>query len=400
MHAMEQVWASLGVAVLLAACNAPGPVGSADGGTATGMVAVADGRSVATEGRDVLRLGTVCDPCGAVDLSLSLSEADAALVERLFVTVSWDGARTSGFAASARGADDVRRGHDAVRLTFEAPLEPAYRIEVDGAGAHDLTARLVFLDGDGGRLLPDLVTPTPGAFWIPRGDPWGEGESFVDGCTAFEREEHGATRCLRFGNAPANVGVGVLEVRLETGGRGADAAGRYVQRIHHADGSFEELPAAGGTYHVEHGHFHYDGFSHYRLHAFDPDTGLRGEPVGAGHKVGFCPADRGRMFDSENGPTDRAYPDVSCREPTSVEWVMGVSPGWYDLYASTFEDQYVEVGGLPDGVYQLVATVDADGTLVEADAGNNAASVVLRLAGDEVEVLERYGFYAEVPTSY
>ena len=59
--------------------------------------------------------------------------------------------------------------------------------------------------------------------------------------------------------------------------------------------------------------------------------------------------------------------------------MQGMTRGWADVYDWYLPGQYVEVTGVPDGVYILETLVDPDGLIEESDESNNCGSVYVRL---------------------
>ena len=75
---------------------------------------------------------------------------------------------------------------------------------------------------------------------------------------------------------------------------------------------------------------------------------------------------------------ERALPDVRPRPRRGL--VQGVTPGWANVYDWFLPDQYIEVTGVPDGVYLLETIADPDSTILEAEESNNCGAVYVRLA--------------------
>ena len=70
------------------------------------------------------------------------------------------------------------------------------------------------------------------------------------------------------------------------------------------------------------------------------------------------------------------------RSPTAENdyLVQGITAGWADVYDWYLPDQYIEVTGVPDGVYILDTIADPDNTILEANESNNCGSVYVRLS--------------------
>lgn len=239
----------------------------------------------------------------------------------------------------------------------------------------------------------------------------------LQGCGLDEGLEAQARRCLRFASAVGNVGEGPLEVRLRSADEALSLAGQgqFVQRIFRTDGSFREEPTGPAFYHPTHQHLHFAGLATFQLHPFDPATSERGDPIGQGRKAGFCMVDEGLVSLAMVGNHAWTYTGEGCDfllmyhtldDPTGApargapDAFMGISPGWFDMYEVDRPDQYVEITGLKDGTYELVATADGDHTLVESNEDDNESSVVFELKGNEVRVLGGKGPTGPFDASY
>lgn len=304
--------------------------------------------------------------------------------------VAWDGTAVAALNLTLAGPHgDVpgQVGFDAARSLAWSPVAGEWEVRVRGAGAFTGWVQTFTSGGwrgDGATLLPNLVTLVPE-------------EVALSGCLPEEQAEQGARRCLRLGNAIGNVGDGPLQVVLSIpdGGLAVAGQGHFVQRIFMADGTHRDEVVMGAQFHPTHGHFHYRGVAEFTLYEYDEQTGLRGDAVAATKKSGFCLLDIGQMR-GPDVPTEEGgrYAEQDCLVPLSTDgWTMGVSRGWYDYYTAGLADQYVDVASVPDGVYELVSVADAPQSLAESDETDNAASVIVRLADDHVDVLGSRGFY-------
>lgn len=297
--------------------------------------------------------------------------------------VRWDGAVTPPVLPQETRTHDrgYAHGHDALRqygggppFVFEAYGPVWGEIRATGTDVEVLA---------GDRMLPNIVTYAP----VQIG---------VEPCQEIEGREQGATRCLRLGNAIGNTGDGPLQVVLPPADGVLTAAGMgaFDQRVLLRDGGHEDHEVGNADIHLTHGHFHYDGFARFSLYGHDLETGLRGDLAAEHKKSGFCFLDWGRMDDGE--PEGGHYAEDDCLVPGTDGWTMGVTAGWFDFYWASLTDQYIDIAGVPDGVYELVSEADWSDSLVETDEGDNSASAVLRITGDEVEVLETRSFF-ELP---
>lgn len=303
----------------------------------------------------------------------------------LDVRVRWDGTQTSDLvptlvAPQAHGFMGGERGFDDRLIRVWAPANGEHTLAIEGEGHASITVRLGSLDVPAeGALLPNLVEMVL------------EGPH-VGSCDQVEMAEQGAIKCMRFGNGVANPGHGPVQIRL-TVEQAAQALapldGRFAQEIRQADGSVEEHAVGPATFHPTHGHWHYDGLAVFDLYAVDTTTGLRGGLAASHGKAGFCFLDWDEMVENITEPAEQERAETDCLIPgVAGSWTNGISRGWYDFYESGLTDQYVDIDGLEDGVYELVASADPLGTLDELDETDNQSSLLLRISGDEVEVLE------------
>lgn len=195
-------------------------------------------------------------------------------------------------------------------------------------------------------------------------------------CAADETAEDGAVRCLRFSSGPANVGPGPFHLLLEGGGQ-------VAQRVYRSDGSYFERPAGEHEFHRTHLHTHYKEVLTYRLFKVTDRKRGKLEERGQGVKSGFCPADqllgRWRRFDQA-----AAYSTLG-----NCSTSMGLSTGWGDIYRWQRPGQYVEFFGNEDGLYVLRATADVNEWVLETNERDNDGYALIRVTGDETEVLER-----------
>jgi hypothetical protein len=119
-----------------------------------------------------------------------------------------------------------------------------------------------------------------------------------------------------------------------------------------------------------HDHWHFFSAAGYELES--PDGTRR-----ASDKIGFCLFDG---FGDAGGAT--LYFPPNDTGSGSQTWCgfdhpdgdfvrMGLSPGAADRYASQREFQWVDITGLRPGAYNLRATANPDGSIVESDSLNN-----------------------------
>ena len=247
-------------------------------------------------------------------------------------------------------------------------------------------------------LLPNLVT-------LPVRNPMmkttayfvdhEQEEAYGPSCYPEEMAEQGARRCLRFDQVIANVGEGPFELRYRMDSMATDQQLR--QRIFASDGTYREVTVDTYEFHPTHAHFHYKNFGQAFLHRVMPDGTL--ELVREGRKNGFC------MIDVENtrfglddrgvpfkGEAPRAYYFPRCNAPTERDehgtyMVNGISAGWADVYNWFLADQYIEITGVPDGLYVIETTANPIRTVHETTFDDNAARATIRLRGETVTLV-------------
>jgi ribulose bisphosphate carboxylase small subunit len=124
----------------------------------------------------------------------------------------------------------------------------------------------------------------------------------------------------------------------------------------------------------DHDHFHLRHFNEFRL------LDLAGREMVPGFKQAFCVEDLNR-WDPDAGAAKFLCDAAGLAD-------QGISPGWEDIYSSTLSCQYIVIDGVPDGVYQLVATTNVLRIVAEDSFDDNTVRVGLRIRGNVVaEVL-------------
>lgn len=239
------------------------------------------------------------------------------------------------------------------------------------------------------RVLPDLVPQPPDEVVGPTtGFSLGLGVDaplIVDGCYPEERVRKGAERCLRFDTIVGNVGAGAFELAYGLRkGEGVSA----VQRIFRSDGSYGDRFAVRSEYHPTHAHFHVQDFYVARLWKAGPNGERVGDaPVARGDKNGFCPEDSEPVGDRPDDES-RHYSCFTSDEPDQRGFqVVGISPGWQDVYGAALPDQFVEISGVPDGQYVLEIELDPHDVFVESDDANNEVCLLVALAGFDAQIV-------------
>jgi Lysyl oxidase len=295
-------------------------------------------------------------------------------------------AQSDGIIATAQSVliPSAKNGRYRVQVEFD-PDSPSDAIAYEGL------AQVEYAPKPRPRrlLLPDLVSlpqrnttfDTPLDFGFePPPEP---GAS----CFGSEIDEEGAQTCLRFDQVFANTGEGPLELRFGLPRDPASASQSVMQRIYRSDppGQFVERPAGEWEYHPIHDHFHYTSFGISRLWATSGGQRLGTAPLRSSRKVSFCIVDIELHAWAERGNAPRTYSFPACVTPAESDaandyLIQGIGSGWIDVYDWFLPDQYVEVTGVPDGLYVLDTVADPDNTIREADETNNCSSMYVRLS--------------------
>jgi hypothetical protein len=221
------------------------------------------------------------------------------------------------------------------------------------------TATPVSVPPDGVTVaLPDLVTLPP------------FGLRLVQNSTR-------SWRIVRFSNSIANIGSGPLEI---VGRRQSGALGYEVrQRIFSSIGEIALEPLISAIeYHPSHGHWHLEAFARYELWSTTGDRTLF-DVVRTSGKVSYC------LLDSERQPT---APDARRGYAYCGPSRQGISAGWIDTYRSQVPGQWVDLAGLPPGIYALRSIVNPHHELREASYDNNEAIVYFQLDDNELKQID------------
>lgn len=187
------------------------------------------------------------------------------------------------------------------------------------------------------------------------------------------------TRALRFSTASVNYGPGRLEIR---GGEISGNLQLVNQRVYRSDGSFWDRPAGSFVYHPTHGHIHFEDWTVFRLKQVLPGGGV-GATVATGAKTSFCIIEL--RHHNSNAPGHNTAPGYnSCGQ------VQGLRPGWADVYGASLDGQFINLTGVPDGIYWLEGEVDPDNLLIETDETNNSVKIQVAIGSVPVAVPDSY----------
>jgi hypothetical protein len=220
-----------------------------------------------------------------------------------------------------KGSPVVR---DATRVTIPSTLAGDYYIALDATTTFAGRTLSAYVAGDGADLMP----------WAATLAPYVSVEEFSAASCEVEEGLIGAgeRRLIRYNTEVRNLG-----------------ARDMVMPPPEDNPLFE--------YHECHGHYHFRGFASSRLLDFE------GNVLRTGNKVSFCLLDGMRW--RSDAPTRRLY---NCE-------VQGIQAGWADIYDSGLPGQWIEIGDLPAGTYQLELTVNPDGILAETNYDNNVVTI-------------------------
>jgi hypothetical protein len=248
------------------------------------------------------------------------------------------------------------------------------------------------------RLIPpfELTFHTPlDAFWLSSRYGARSPDSYAVTCSADDTAQYDGHRCLRFSLGPANTGPGPFQMRFESL-QGLATEGRAWQRLYDTDGAFVERPAGFFQYHLTHMHYHHTGMGSLEL--WRVTDAKKGRMVLAGHgpKQGFCTADV-VMFDFSrfdqaawNSTESTCVSDstpIGTYGPTGT--IMGITPGWADIYGWSQDGNYVEFGDNPDGLYVVRSTTDVENFVLESNENDNTSYAYIEVKGNSVRVIER-----------
>jgi len=197
--------------------------------------------------------------------------------------------------------------------------------------------------------------------------------------TTSNNELPPGTRALRFSTASVNHGNGRLEIR---GGAITGGLQLVNQRIYRTDGSFWDRAAGSFVYHPTHGHIHFEDWTVFRLKQVLPNGGV-GDTVATGAKTSFCIIEL--RHDNSNAPGHNTPPAYnSCGQ------VQGLRPGWADIYGASLDGQFIELTGVPDGIYWLEGDIDPDNLLLESDETNNSVRIQVAIGTTPAAVPDLY----------
>ena len=70
---------------------------------------------------------------------------------------------------------------------------------------------------------------------------------------------------------------------------------------------------------------------------------------------------------------------IFCFRYSCASGIQGISPNCGDLYGSHLDCQWIDITGVPQGLYRLQLIVNPDGFVAESDRANNNLTCVIEL---------------------
>ena len=142
---------------------------------------------------------------------------------------------------------------------------------------------------------------------------------------------------------------------------------RMDQVVVGSGGRTRDIVGVGhGYYSVPHAHWHFVPFEQYELRRLD------GSLVARDHKVGFCIGTH---------LTTAAVLRRLCAhgKPKALYVRENLQPHHGDTYGPEREGQYIDIDGVPAGIYDVVHRVNIERRIRESDYANDVASLRVRL---------------------
>ncbi len=187
-----------------------------------------------------------------------------------------------------------------------------------------------------------------------------------------------STNQIRIGTVFANVGDGLFQIRQDDAGAGG-AETQITQRvfIDNDNGSnYEDFPVnTAVNFHNSHNHLHFEDFAEFALLEASQinDEWSVGPVVSATSKTSYY------LVHSLRIP----WPEFTGAPPynsSNQGLYQNVSRGWGDYYSHGLDGQYIDVAGVPDGMYWLRQWVDPTDVILETDETNNQAYLLIDLS--------------------
>jgi hypothetical protein len=217
------------------------------------------------------------------------------------------------------------------RIGIESTVAGEYYIALDATTAYAGRSLLAYVAGNGPDLMP----------WAAALEPYVTTEEFDAGSCEVQEGLIGAgsRRLIRYNTEVRNIGAEDMVMPPPQ------------------DNPFFE-------FHDCHNHWHFKAFASSRL------LDMEGNELRVGNKVSFCLLDglRWRSDAALNGRYD-------CEN-------QGIQAGWADVYDSGLPGQWIEIGDLAPGQYQLELTVNPENILTETNYDNNTVTIPVTVADE------------------
>ena len=197
--------------------------------------------------------------------------------------------------------------------------------------------------------------------------------------------ERGQVR-LRFTTMIVNVGRGRFEVLGRRASTTQPTMDTVTQVIYNDAGGFHLVDTTAVMYFAGDGHNHWHIRDLERFELFRRTATGTWTKVGHGEKHGFCFYDNYQFNLRLPGAPQRAV-YRGCGTAASLRVRPGLSIGWGDQYSSTLPDQYINVTGVPNGVYRLKATANWYKRFVESNLNDNSTYITFRLRNGVLTIL-------------
>lgn len=184
-------------------------------------------------------------------------------------------------------------------------------------------------------------------------------------------------------NRIVNVGAGPLELRAEHTGRPGTTSYDFApatQVVRSKTGRPVFFPLAGWVYWKAipgQGHYwKYWRAARFELWTLNPD-GTRKALQRTGPKLSYCFRDLKRVRTFARSPKKRIFPGCS-QDFGRKELRLGVSPGWADIYPSTYHENWISITHLK-GCFAFVHRADPLGDIVEEREDDNIGQRIIQL---------------------
>jgi hypothetical protein len=194
-------------------------------------------------------------------------------------------------------------------------------------------------------------------------------------------------------NRIVNAGQGPLELRARHTGNPRSTSYDFApatQVIRSRAGRAVFFPLAGWVYWKAipgQGHYwKYWRAARFELWTLNPD-GTRARLQRTGPKLSYCFRDLKRVRSYARTPKKRVYPACS-QDFGRKELRLGVSPGWADIYPSTYHENWISITHLR-GCFAFVHRADPLGDIVEQREDNNIGERVIQLPARHGSVAPR-----------